>query len=250
MRLTQCESARAIASEQMAMMSEQDGITTSQEVLQALILDPDLEHLEDLLADFNLFDVLGIARAELQHSAFLAWLLDPRGSHGLRDYFLRTFLFKAAEEASSLGIGDITPLEVDSWKLSDIEVATERHYIDILVLGRSDGFVCLIENKIGASEHSNQLSRYLSTVESEYEGLDPFPVFLTPDGVEPESLADAERYVPFDYGEIADLIERTLKTRGSTISGSVTDFLEQYARSLRRHVVNDRDNVDELANRI
>ena len=204
-------------------------MTTQQEALQALILDPDLERLEDLLADFNLFDVLGIARAEERHSAFLAWLLDPRGSHGLRDYFLRTFLSKAAQEASSLGIGDITPFEVDSWKLSDIEVATERHRIDILILGRSDGFVCLIENKIGASEHSNQLSRYLSTVDSEYEGLDPFPVFLTPDGVEPESQADAERYVPFDYGEIADLIERTLKTRGSTISSSVTSVFKPWS---------------------
>ncbi len=235
----QCESERG-----------QNSMTTQQEALQALILDPDLERLEDLLADFNLFDVLGIARAEERHSAFLAWLLDPRGSHGLRDYFLRAFLSKAAEEASNLGIGDITPFEVDSWKLSDIEVATERHRIDILILGRSDGFVCLIENKIGASEHSNQLSRYLNTVDSEYEGLDPFPVFLTPDGVEPESQADAERYVPFDYGEIADLIERTLKTRGSTISSSVTSFLEQYGRMLRRHILNDRDNIDELADRI
>ena len=45
--------------------------------LQRLILDEDLEHLEDLLAEFNLFDVLKIERRELQHSALLAWLLDP-----------------------------------------------------------------------------------------------------------------------------------------------------------------------------
>ena len=221
-----------------------------QEALQSLILDPDLERLEDLLADFNLFDVLSIARAELQHSAFLAWLLNPRASHGLRDYFLRTFLAQAAREAHDRGIGDITPFDVDSWKLSDVEVATERHRIDILILGREDGFVCLIENKIGSGEISGQLRHYLNTVESQYEGLTPVPIFLTPDGDVPETEADAKRYVPFDYGRVADLIDRTLQTRGSTISASVTTFLEQYAGTLRRHVLNDKDNIDELANRI
>ena len=69
------------------------------EALQALVVDSDLERLEDLLAEFNLFDVLKIERRERQHSALLAWLLDPHGSHGLRDYFLRRFLSEAAAEA-------------------------------------------------------------------------------------------------------------------------------------------------------
>ena len=228
-------------SEQMAVNGEQNSISTQQEALQALILDPDLERLEDMLAEFNLFDVLGIARAELQHSAFLAWLLDPRGSHGLRDYFLRTFLAQAAREARDRGVGDITTFDVDSWKLSDVEVSTERHRIDILIISREDRFVCLIENKIGSSELSGQLRRYLDTVVSEYEGLTPFPIYLTPDGAEPETQADAENYVPFDYGRIADLMERTVQTRVSTINSSVTAFLEQYVRTLRRHVLNDLD---------
>ena len=217
------------------------------EALQALVVDSDLERLEDLLAEFNLFDVLKIERRERQHSALLAWLLDPHGSHGLRDYFLRRFLSEAAAEARERGIADVTPLDVDGWKLGDIEVAIERHDIDVLLTDVTDGFVCLIENKIGAGEHSDQLSRYLETVEREYEGLSPFPIFLTPDGVEPESEDDVERYVPLEYGTVADLIERTLRTRGSTISTSVAGFLEQYARNLRRHVLDTTDNIDELA---
>ena len=136
---------------------------------------------------------------------------------------------------------------MDGWKLNDIEVATERHNIDILLIAKTDKFVCLIENKIGAGEHSSQLSRYLETVEREYKDLSPFPIFLTPDGVEPEAEDDAERYVPLDYGTVADLIERTLRTRGSTIGASVVRFLEQYARTLRRHVLDTTDNIDELA---
>ena len=218
-----------------------------EEALQALVLDEGLERLEDLLAEFNLFDVLKIERREIQHSALLAWLLDPRGSHGLRDYFLRRFLSAAAEEARDRGIADVTPLDVDGWELANIEVATERHNIDILLVDASDRFVCLIENKIGAGEHSSQLGRYLETVEREYEDLNPFPIFLTPDGVDPEAQVDAERYVPLEYGIVADLIERTLRTRGSTIGASVVGFLEQYARTLRRHVLDTTDNIDDLA---
>lgn len=230
----------------MTAGSEQ-GKTSPEEALQGLILDSDLERLEDLLAEFNLFDVLGIERRETQHSALLAWLLNPHGSHGLRDYFLRGFLTLAADEARGKGILALTPLDVDSWKFRDIKVATEHRNIDILLVDENDGFVCPIENKIGSGEHSNQLDRYLRTVEREYEGLTPFPIFLTPEGIEPAGEEDAQRYVPMDYGVVADLIDRALETRGSTISLSVASFLTQYVRSLRRHVLNNSDNIDELA---
>ena len=141
----------------------------------------------------------------------------------------------------------MTALDVDGWDLGGIEIATERHNIDILLVDEDDEFVCIIENKIGAGEHSNQLARYLRIVEKEYEGLVPFPIFLTPDGIDPNSEEDAERYVPVGYERIAGLIDRTLRTRGSNMSTAVSGFLEQYARTLRRHVMTDADNIDELA---
>ena len=239
------------------MTNAQQSSPTSKEALQNLILDPDLGRLEDHLAEFNLFDVLGIARRELQHSAFLAWLLDPRGSHGLRDYFLRGFLSRAARDAHDQGISAPTPFHVDAWRFHDIEVATERHYIDILLLDRSDGFVCSIENKVNIGEHSDQLRRSLETIEEEYAGLDPFPIFLAPKETTPQSEEDAERYVRFTYQEIAQLISKVLDTRGSTISTDVASFLKQYNRTLRRHVLDakdkdnlEEDNIEELAYQI
>ncbi len=119
-----------------------------------------------------------------------------------------------------------------------------------MVVGESDGFVCLIENKIGTDEHSGQLSRYIETVEREYGEYYHLPVFLTQDGVAPAREEDAERYVPFGYAHIADLIQRVLKTRESTISTSVYTFLSQYTSTLGRHIVSTPDNIDELAYRI
>ena len=161
------------------------------ETLQRLVIDEDLERLEDLLAEFNLFDVLNIERRELQHSALLAWLFDPKGSHGLQDYFLRRFLLEATSEANNLGLTDVSPIDVDGWSLDRIEVATERHAIDILLIDEQDGFVCLVENKIGSGEHSNQLTRYLQIVEQEYKGLSPLPIYLTPQGLSPGTRCQA-----------------------------------------------------------
>ena len=93
--------------------------------------------------------------------------------------------------------------------VSGSEVATERQNIDVLLVDEYDEFVCIIGNKIGAGGHSNQLARYLSVVEREYEGLIPFPILLTLDGIDPNSKGDAGRYVPVSYVRNADLIPRS-----------------------------------------
>ncbi len=48
----------------------------------------DLLKLEEQIGRFNIFDALGIARVEIRHSNFLAWLLTPGESHGQGDLFL------------------------------------------------------------------------------------------------------------------------------------------------------------------
>lgn len=226
-----------------------DPTLSPREALQALAADPELERLESLLAEFSLFDVLGVTHLELQHSRVIAWLLDPRESHGLGDHFLRNFLSKSATLAIGREIKCVafTPADVDGWKFTNVEIARERHNIDILLIDGSNELVCPIENKIGSDEHSDQLSRYLGTVEREYKGLTPFPIYLTPDGRKPEKRQDAERWIPFGYEVVADLLKQTLNRRGSTISADVSSFLKQYERTLRRRIVDTPNDIDRLA---
>ena len=67
--------------------------TTELEALERFVVDnDDLLALEERVGRFNLFDALGIARRELSHSNFLAWLLDPAESHGQGPLFLRAVL--------------------------------------------------------------------------------------------------------------------------------------------------------------
>ena len=115
------------------------------------------------------------------------------------------------------------------------------------MVGEADGFVCLIENKIFSPEAPGQLSWYLETVESVYVGLTPFPIFLTPAGLEPMDAKDRARYVPFDYGKVADIVGRTLETRGAALGANAVSFMEQYANTLRRRILNTPGNVDKLA---
>ena len=56
----------------------------------------DLAQLEQLLeerrSEFDALTFLGVSASEEVHSRVLAWLLDPQGSHGVGDRFLRGFL--------------------------------------------------------------------------------------------------------------------------------------------------------------
>ena len=218
-----------------------------EQALEALMLDGDLERLEDQLAEFNLFDVLSVRDKELEHSRIIAWLLNPRESHGLGDYFLRAFLSQAASEARKRRIPAPSAVHVDGWALSDVEVVRERHRIDILLTSETDGFVCLIENKIFSKEWAGQLRSYLETVERDYDELRPFPIFLTPAGGDPMNEADRARYVPFGYERVAGILERTLQTRGNSIGVNAASFLRQYIAALRRHILDTPDNIDKLA---
>lgn len=44
------------------------------------------------LTGVNIFEVLGITSTEIRHSRILAWLLDPRENHQLKDKFLKKIL--------------------------------------------------------------------------------------------------------------------------------------------------------------
>jgi hypothetical protein len=218
--------------------------------LEDFIVDNDeLEKLEDLVAEFNIFEILGMQTRETRHSAFLAWLLDPAGNHGLGDYFSRRFLRLVARGARLDNLSAITAFDVDAWGLGDIVVDRERHNVDILITSEADGFVCAIENKIFSEEHSGQLGRYRTIIEREYPDLRPLYVFLTVDGDRPVEEADAANYVPISYTDIADLLIKVLDSRGSTLGGDVLSAIKQYLMVLRRHVLSNSE-VHVLAQKI
>ncbi len=67
-------------------MSDEGTISnlSDEEALESFVFEnPELQRLEFLLDEFNIFEAIGAVRMELRHSDFLAFLLDPNQSHGL-----------------------------------------------------------------------------------------------------------------------------------------------------------------------
>lgn len=116
--------------------------------------------------NFNIFSVLQMDSDEVKtHSRFLAELLNPKGSHGQNDVFLKKFVEITDTEKFDIGNGKTKNFDINNAKV-DVEFfigqVTEctGGRIDILI--RSGENVIMIENKIYAPEQPNQLLRYIN----------------------------------------------------------------------------------------
>lgn len=110
----------------------------------------------------NFFDAIGVADMEKVHSAVIGWMLSDKCEafgKGKRGREIRSKLLQEV-----FGIKD--NLEC----FDSIESHIEWKNIDILVVTtRDDKKKCwVIENKIKSSQHSNQLNRYVDTVNCKY----------------------------------------------------------------------------------
>lgn len=217
------------------------------QALERFILNnPDLEKLEDLLSQFNIFETLNIVDAEIRHSNVLAWLLDPKSNHGLGDYFIRRFLKYVISNNKSALDESISLFDFESLDYSKLEIRRESQNIDLLIILESAKYVVAIENKIGSTEHGDQLARYKRITESEFRGYKKIFVYLTPDESPPNE--DSE-WITFNYGVIADLLEDIVNYRANTLNEHVLNFVTDYSTVLRRHIVGE-SQVDKICRQI
>ena len=107
--------------------------------------------------NYNLFSILSIERYELKHSALIANLLDPKGSHGCGDAFLRAF-FEIALKGTAYPFESSTPPDSYTEYYTGPIVGDTGGRIDILV--KSSRYGLIIENKIYAGDQDKQLTRY------------------------------------------------------------------------------------------
>lgn len=217
-----------------------------QAALEAFVYDDeDFERLESLLDEFNPFEAMRWTRQEIRHSSFLRWLLDPTETHGLRGYFLRAFLKRVVRDSPPVQRDTPSVFDVDGWEFNRTQVVQEWESIDLLVRDDGDGFVALVENKVDAAEHSDQLQRYRAVVERQFPKHKKVFVYLT---VEASAPSD-DSYVAVSHAEIASLVEMTLSRKRDQLSDEVKRFLEQYVEMVRRQIVED-SQVQELCRRI
>src|SRR5437870_4902030 len=127
-------------------MSDRDAIVA----LERFVVDnEELLALESLIGKFNIFDALGIARWEIRHSNFLAFILDPAESHGQGQLFLKALLMDLLK-ATPADLRPLSPIELDGTDLRGVEVKREWKNIDLLITCKEPRFAVVIENKVGS----------------------------------------------------------------------------------------------------
>lgn len=211
----------------------------SEKDLLKLLNDIDFERIDLGLQATNIFDVLGATRAELRHSNFLGWLLEPHGTHGLDRLVLNRFL---RDVFSSPIISQFNAIDADLLDYSQVEVRREWQHIDLLVL-IGNVAIC-IENKVDYKEHSNQLKRYRAIIEEEFDKHHHVFVYLTPQGDTPKQ--EAEVYIPYSYGDFAQHLERILQLHGHTLNQKSQIYINDYLMVLKRDIT-QKDELNEMA---
>jgi PD-(D/E)XK nuclease superfamily len=214
-------------------------------VLERFVVDnEDLLELESLIGKFNIFDALGIARAEIRHSNFLAFILDPAESHGQGQLFLKAILMDLMKEAPT-NLRPLSPIELDGIDLRGVVVKREWKHTDLLITCKEPAFVIVVENKVGAHEHSDQLSRYKTTLQHDYPETQHLYVSLTPDAEDPSE----EDWIVYSYTDIHRVLSRVQKMYRTAIGEEVRIFLDHYLALIGTRFM-DNPEIDKLCQRI
>ncbi|MFB9053998.1 PD-(D/E)XK nuclease family protein [Formosa undariae] len=181
------------------------------------------EQLKKVSGDaFNVFEVINVTTDEVRlHSKFIAELLNPKGSHGQGDLFLRHFadLFKIQIDTKSAEVSIekyIGPVKEITGGLIDIFISDNK------------GASITIENKIYASDQDNQLLRYYN-----YSKHNIF--YLTLFGTEPSE------------GSYINTVVDLTQVEGKTALNPETDFkLLSYKYDIKDWLIVCRKDAVEL----
>jgi len=211
---------------------------SERDVLEGFIHEnAELEQLEEIIDEFNIFTALDIVNNEIRHSNFLSWLMNPNESHGLGDYFLISLLKKISFKASSLGIEGLSIFDVDSWSFDDAEILREWKNIDILIKCDDQKLICIIENKIYSREHSKQLRRYKDIIKKEYTDYKRLFAYLTVEG----DIPSENEYIPLSYSDVVPLVEHLIDSKKDKLGSEILAFISHYKEMLRRYIMKDSE---------
>ena len=218
---------------------------TEEKLLEDLILNnPELDKLENLLGVFNIFEILDIVNAEIRHSNVLAWLFNPDSNHGLSETFLKQFLKFFISQNKGYIKANVSLFDFEIFNYSDVEVRREWNNIDLIIIlnEASKKVVITIENKIGTSEHTDQLKRYRKIIEEEFNSnYEKLYILLLPEEIVPSD----DFWTCITYDIIAKLIEDLLESKKEMLSDSVYGFINQYNIILRRYLVGNSE-IEEI----
>ncbi|SSC70254.1 unnamed protein product [Ciceribacter sp. T2.26MG-112.2] len=223
---------------------------TQKELEDLFVNNRDLQRVGAYLNRFNPIRTMRMEGMEIRHSSILAWLLDPRETHGLGDKFLRAFLCEAMRGQS--GLGSPTALEIAQADLRDAEVRREWQQIDIFILLPRLNWAFVIENKFNSSQHEGQLAKYAQRVKSIFEpqegALKVRGVFLTLYDEVPQD----ENFVPIQYSAICEILPSLIEDDAKIVNSDVSIFIRHYIEIIQEAagMNEERNEMEALARQL
>lgn len=185
---------------------------------------------------FNMFQVCGVDHYEIMHSAIIASFLNPKGNHGQKDKYLKTFISIVDDE---------TGIETSSCSVYT-EYVTNEGRIDILIEDKK-GKAIIIENKVYAADQWEQLKRYDEFSKGKYGDGNYAIYYLTLDKHDAsKDSGDGIKYFRISYKEhILKWIEDC--TKESATTPLIRETLIQYRNHIKQLTNQDMDTINKEA---
>lgn len=223
------------------------------------------EEIERITGEkYNIFSILGLASNELAHSKFIANLLNPRGSHGQGDVYLKLFFglmnekFLVQAEENKVPISNESNIHIVNAFETGIAICqTEKHAgkVDLKECegGRIDIYLksgiheIIIENKVYAGDQFKQLKRY-----NTFSPKAPifYLILLDADNVSVQSkndLIEGEHFFSISYEtDILNWIEKCVEY--SAAIPFIRETLRQYANLIKR--LTNQETIGIMKNEI
>lgn len=201
-----------------------------------LVNDADFQKLESEFSTFCPFEAMGVVGAEIRHSNFLAYLLNPFRPHGFGTAILEAFVSGTLRDSSNI-VSD----------LGNAEIRREWRNIDLLIVLPNARRIIAVELKIDATQSADQLERYRRIVEAHWPtsaGWQHNLIFLTKN----DEIPNDRTWVTY---RLHDLINQLDRVAGNSSSENAQglEALRAYTRMLRRHHLGD-EVLEEAAQRL
>ena len=194
--------------------------------------------------EFDVFSVVGFWNEEVKfHSAIIAELLDPHGSHGAGDFYLKQFLKILKRDDFPLDTTRVQP-KIKERYIGPVTETTGGE-IDIII---EDGkHALIIENKPKYKDQENQMLRYRNYADENYE--DSILIYLTKDGRDASDYSTGGRrfdYKRLSYNDILSWLDKcSCKSLPDT---NVKAVINQYKLHIKKilGITMDDNNSKEL----
>ena len=181
---------------------------------------------------FNVFEVLRLQRDEVRlHSSFIAALLDPKGSHGLKSKPLELFI-QVMDAEGILGDLSTVKSERELFIGQISKNGEEGGRMDIVLVDKQKNAI-VIENKIDAKDQPKQLLRYDNYCKKHFKNYRIYYLTKWGDAPSDESCGGKEiEYWTASYSE--DIIQWLDKcTEISETVKPVKETIKQYRTNLQ-----------------